>query len=508
MHIFHINHTAPLFVGSNTVLSNRIPDEVGEWTHSVQFKSYDMNFEGYLEILQGVIKYNRTFPEDEFEVEDIYCQLYGAYFSHDHHIELYKMPPEYEAIVQIHENFHAIHHLTPDSNNSEWVEFAKVASFYKELLAQLCTYKKIENDTILRDAFLELNKNQSFIYQTWKIFRHFSQDEVNALYWAIRESTHPSRNQSKQLCPEIERALDVLNKLLIKVNSKCCTQISYPAIDEAVFEGIRKTINRFRERPYEFFTEADLHSSLVKDIQSGSSNALLRELEESPRITISLLHQEYPTNFRYNKQQLVPNKMPTVPVTWQMPNINTLAAHLRSNQNIGSRGHYDITVIHPEFVNETLWNPKDIIDKLEVLINKDIATSQGRDYKCDLYYVIEVKFFHLFNIANSNMIEEVMADTAKLMLTQKFYDPKVVRPIQIIFCASDDKSAKKSNPSGQSGLSSQMVAHFSNTGNKCGILQIFVEAFIDKGSNKKAKAKKIIHSNNYPQWAKPMIDKL
>lgn len=501
MHIFHINHKLPLLVGSHTILSNRIPDEVGEWTHSVQFRSPDMNYDGYLEILQGVIKYNRPYPEYEFEVEDIYCQLYGVYFSHDHQIGLYKMPQEYEAIVQIHENFHAIHHLTPDSNNSEWVKFAEVPSFYKELLAQLCTYKIVENDTTLRDAFLELNKSQSFIYQTWKTFRHFSQDQVNDLYWAIRESTHPSGNQSKQISPEIERALDVLRKLVTKFNSKCCTQISYPTIDEAVFEGIRKTINRFRERPYEFFTEADLHSSLVKDIQSGSSNVLLKELVASPRITISLLHQEYPTNLRYKKQQLMMKDM-------DMQDIEELEDDLRSNQNIGSRGHYDIAVIHPEFVNETLQNQKDIIDVLEVLINKDIATSRDRDYMCDLYYAIEVKFFHLFNIKNTNMIKEVMADTAKLMLTQKFYDPKVVRPIQIIFCASDDESAKKSNPSGQSGLSSQMATHFSNTGNKCGTLQIFVEAFIDKGSNKKAKAKKIVHSAIYPNWAIPMINML
>ena len=37
-------------------------------------------------------------------------------------------------------------------------------------------------------------------------------------------------------------------------------------IDEQVFDGIRKTINRFREKPFHYFTEADIHSSLLNDI--------------------------------------------------------------------------------------------------------------------------------------------------------------------------------------------------------------------------------------------------
>ena len=45
-------------------------------------------------------------------------------------------------------------------------------------------------------------------------------------------------------------------------------------IDEQVFDGIRKTINRFREKPFHYFTEADIHSSLLNDIMTGAPDVL------------------------------------------------------------------------------------------------------------------------------------------------------------------------------------------------------------------------------------------
>ena len=42
-------------------------------------------------------------------------------------------------------------------------------------------------------------------------------------------------------------------------------------IEKRVFEGIRKTINRFQEKPFHFFTEADIHTSLANDIMFGKS---------------------------------------------------------------------------------------------------------------------------------------------------------------------------------------------------------------------------------------------
>ena len=73
-------------------------------------------------------------------------------------------------------------------------------------------------------------------------------------------------------------------------------------IDKQVFDGIRKTINRFREKPFHYFTEADIHSSLLNDIMTGGSDVLS---VRKNNISISLVHQEYPTNFRFKRKQLL-----------------------------------------------------------------------------------------------------------------------------------------------------------------------------------------------------------
>ncbi len=40
----------------------------------------------------------------------------------------------------------------------------------------------------------------------------------------------------------------------------------YNGIDSVVYEGIRKTISRFRRKPFHYFTEADIHSSLLTPV--------------------------------------------------------------------------------------------------------------------------------------------------------------------------------------------------------------------------------------------------
>jgi hypothetical protein len=103
-------------------------------------------------------------------------------------INYFQMPGEYVEIVKIHERFHAIHHLTLDSSGKTWINFAKTHSFYLELLAQLFTYKHIENncpDSVM-DTFLTLSEKQPFIYQTWQAFKHFDWEDIFNLYWEIR----------------------------------------------------------------------------------------------------------------------------------------------------------------------------------------------------------------------------------------------------------------------------------------------------------------------------------
>ena len=61
-------------------------------------------------------------------------------------------------------------------------------------------------------------------------------------------------------------------------------------INDQVFNGIRKTINRFREKPFHYFTEADIHSSLLNDIMSGGKGIVTKRTNN---LSISLVHQEY-----------------------------------------------------------------------------------------------------------------------------------------------------------------------------------------------------------------------
>ncbi|MDP6495761.1 MAG: hypothetical protein QGI09_10190, partial [Dehalococcoidia bacterium] len=72
------------------------------------------------------------------------CPLYqpveiaGTYFSSPHRIEYYK--GAHKTITTLHERFHALHHLTPDSNGDIWIDFPRAGRFAKEMLAQLFTY--------------------------------------------------------------------------------------------------------------------------------------------------------------------------------------------------------------------------------------------------------------------------------------------------------------------------------------------------------------------------------
>lgn len=107
-------------------------------------------------------------------------------------------------------------------------------------------------------------------------------------------------------------------------------------MDFRIFEGIRKTINRFREKPFFYFTEADIHSSLLNDMLSRSSDILTKREKD---IEISLAHQEYPTNFRYEKSRLLQGYEDN----WE----DTI---LQEGKTYGDRGNFDLAILNAEFV--------------------------------------------------------------------------------------------------------------------------------------------------------------
>jgi len=123
-----------------------------------------------------------------YKMEDI--QILGEYFTEKKEI-FYYGKYNYQRIVQIHERYHVIHHLTRDPKTNEiWENFPQVDSFYQELLAQLFTYRYIMDfEPQLVNDFLKLNQNQSYNYKTWEYFISFDTKKVIKLYWKIRKTS-------------------------------------------------------------------------------------------------------------------------------------------------------------------------------------------------------------------------------------------------------------------------------------------------------------------------------
>lgn len=78
--------------------------------------------------------------------------------------------------------------------------------------------------------------------------------------------------------------------------------MSTKSTDEAIAEGIRRTINRFRENPFYYFTESDIHASLVRDILDGNSDKFYLKIKDIS-LRLSMIHLEYPTNFKFSRAQ-------------------------------------------------------------------------------------------------------------------------------------------------------------------------------------------------------------
>jgi len=231
-----------------------------------------------------------------------------------------------------------------------------------------------------------------------------------------------------------------------------------PEIDKAVANGIRKIINRFRERPFFYFTEADIHASLVQDITAGNKKDLhfktvVRKYDSAGNVTdemnlfVSLVHQEYPTNFRYKKKQLLEGYHGRESET-------NLMRGGESNQH-GDRGKFDLAILNLDdlntlisiYKNKELNKHRNVVGTLRNIINKDNELTKHRYesndfFKEELLYVIEVKFLHLFNSRNKSLLDEVIKDNEKLRLAVH-HSEGFVKPINLIFCSSNEIQSRK-----------------------------------------------------------------
>jgi len=205
-------------------------------------------------------------------------------------------------------------------------------------------------------------------------------------------------------------------------------------IHEAVYEGIRKTIRRFRERPFLYFTEADVHASCVRDMMVGASNIF--EIRPVDHVSVSLVHQEYPTNFRYEKQKLLEG--------YEDESITNV------DSTDGDRGNFDLAVLNPDFVksmfdqyyckSEQKNTEHALEDTLKHIINKDVTGAVQRrnmaeQHAQELLYAVEFKFIHLFNARSINLLKEIIKDTEKLRLA-RHHSGGNLRVLNLVFCAT------------------------------------------------------------------------
>lgn len=255
-------------------------------------------------------------------------------------------------------------------------------------------------------------------------------------------------------------------------------QINYPKIENAVFNGIKRTINRFRENPFYYFTEADIHSSLHSDIVRESSMIMYYPINDKYRV--SIVHQEYPTAFRYKRNDLGKN----------IYQVNF--ALTDPEGNYGDRGNYDLVVLDPDFINR---ESDSVIKHLKEIINKDISTKSHKIIK-PLFFV-EVKFIHLFNFNHKNMLNEVKNDNEKLKLALK-YTP-TAKAVNLVFCSAVQT---------KNTIINDIKTYIESYSHK-EIANLFIQTYIEQNNPldvKKITIKPVTNKLNGPEWIKSIIN--
>ena len=179
-------------------------------------------------------------------------------------------------------------------------------------------------------------------------------------------------------------------------------------INDAVWKAINKTINKFREHPYYFFTESDIHSYFYYALYSRK-----HEVSTIDKKRIYCIHREYPTNFRYKKSELLNED-------FKEP--------YKLEDESGSRGHYDMAVLDPDFI-KNVNSEKDIINKNVSLVVKRVQNNKDFVNSKELLFAIEFKYV----INNSkNFVDEVKMDNKKLLFAKDFGG--AIEAVNLVFC--------------------------------------------------------------------------
>ena len=290
------------------------------------------------------------------------------------------------------------------------------------------------------------------------------------------------------------------------------------AFNDAVYNGIRKTINRFRERPLFYFTESDLHSSLQSDLLQNNSKQFTAHTHN--KFPVSLVHLEYPTKFRYEKSKLLDGY--EIPPSVPKPHETSLVQIKKH----GDRGNFDLAILNREFVefdHSLLEDEKsskkdlDLRQEAEALhiINKDNSraitrlkdnkynSEHGKQnlpnrFQREVRYAIEFKYIHPDNARNKNMLDEIKKDNEKLKLAY-YHSHGFIRPINLVFCSSIGLERRDR----QTTIVERIEAYIKGEDKEHTIpdhvLNIFIHSFISM--NKKETPKPIAFCSKPEKWA-------
>ncbi len=126
------------------------------------------------------------------------------------------------------------------------------------------------------------------------------------------------------------------------------SQVLIPQFEQA----IKSLVRRFRNHPYAFYTETDMHCYLYHRLYtSGTFNGLFRTKDGHDTI---LLHKEYPTLARYTRRE---------------------DRTLVNDSNARKRGRFDICIWDPDFIGGLPHRKQRVLCAAELALNECDAKS-------------------------------------------------------------------------------------------------------------------------------------
>lgn len=112
-------------------------------------------------------------------------------------------------------------------------------------------------------------------------------------------------------------------------------------------QAIKSLVQRFRNHPYAFYTESDMHCYLYHRLYSGGTfNGLFRTVEGYDTI---LLHKEFPTVARYRRQD---------------------DKTLKNDPEARRRGAFDISIWNPLSVGSSTHRRQSVLCAAELALNE------------------------------------------------------------------------------------------------------------------------------------------